>query len=83
MTKPTSTQSAVMPDQEGSFVDLGAPAPPTGPYGMAKACEAKLAELQAEKDSLPRSKRKAINRRLVELRDLTEWCKTRAGYAEP
>lgn len=80
---PTSTQSTAMCDYEGRVVDLSDPFRPTGPYGMAKTCEVRIAKLEAEKGALPRSKHKAINHRVRQLRDFMEWCKTREGYVEP
>lgn len=56
---------------------------PIGPTGMARECEKTIARLTAERDALPRSERKAINRRLREVRYLLAFCKSRAGYVEP
>jgi len=80
---PTVAPTTDVHDDECSDVNLNDPFRPAGPYGIAKSCEARIAKLEAEKDALPRSKHKAINRRLRELRDLMEWCRTRAGYVEP
>lgn len=64
-------------------VDPSDPLRPTGPYGIAKACEDTIARLERERESLPRSEKKAVNRRIHQLRQMARWCKTRAGYVEP
>lgn len=55
---------------------------PQGPTGMARACEDQIAELEAQKLTVPRSQRRPINQRLHAIRDLLAWCKTRADYEE-
>lgn len=47
---------------------------------IAADIEAKIVELEAEKDAVPRAERRPINRRLHSLRGLLEWAKTRRGY---
>jgi len=56
---------------------------PQGPNGMARACEDQIAELEAQKLTVPRSQRRPINQRLHAIRELLAWCKTRAGYVPP
>ena len=70
-------------DEEDDTVNLSDPFRPTGPYGVAKACEAKIIELEALRATVTPSKRRAINKWLHILRDLVKWCQTRAGYVEP
>lgn len=55
---------------------------PRGPNGMARLCEDQIAELLAERESLPRSERRPINQHLHTVRQMLAWCKTRAGYVE-
>jgi len=42
--------------------------------------EARIAELEGEKSALPRRERRPINQQIHLLRDVLDWCKTRAGY---
>ncbi len=53
---------------------------PKGPNGVARGCEETIAELEAEKLTAPRARRRQINQRIHLLRDVLAWCKTRAGY---
>lgn len=59
---------------------LDAEAYPRGPNGLAAMCRDKIAELEAKRESLPRSERKAINSRLRSCRMLLKFATTRAGY---
>jgi len=52
----------------------------TGPNAIARKCEETIASLEAERDALPRSERKAINQKLHNVQYILRWCKTRAGY---
>lgn len=54
---------------------------PQGPNGMAQACEDTIAELEAQRLTVARSERRAINQRLHTIRELLAWSKTRAGYS--
>ena len=84
MIKPTLIeQIGILHADEADGIDLTDPFRPTGPYGIAKACEAKIAELEAERSALPKSQRKAITAQLQSLRTTMRWCRSRAGYEEP
>lgn len=54
-----------------------------GPWALARDCEATIERLTAEKATVPRSERRAINQRIWMIRDMLAWCKTREGYVEP
>jgi hypothetical protein len=53
---------------------------PPGPTGLAAMCRDKITELEAERETLPRSERKAINLRLQSCLMLLRFATTRAGY---
>ena len=55
----------------------------TGPYGIAKACDERIAELEASKAVTPRAERGKINKQIHTLKQMRDWCRTRAGYVEP
>lgn len=47
---------------------------------QARDLEARIAELVAERDGLPRSERKPLNRQIHLLRGILGWIRTRRGY---
>jgi hypothetical protein len=51
-----------------------------GPTGVARECEAKIVALLAERETLPRSGRREINRKLHRFREILAFCKSRSGY---
>ena len=51
-----------------------------GANSMARSVEARIAALEAERLTLPRSERRPVNQRLHELKGWLRWCKSRAGY---
>lgn len=54
-----------------------------GPNGMARLCEDRIAELEAERaECRTRDERRPINQQLHTARQMLRWCKTRAGYRE-
>jgi hypothetical protein len=56
---------------------------PSGPNGMARFCEDRIAELEAAKaECRTREARRPINQHLHTLRDLLRFAKSRAGYVE-
>lgn len=55
MTKPTLIeQIGILHADETDGIDLSDQFRPTVPYGIAKACEAQIAELGAERSALPK-----------------------------
>ena len=56
---------------------------PRGPWGMARFCEHRIAELEAARAGLPRSERRPVNQHLHTLRGLLRFAKSRRGYVEP
>ena len=54
----------------------------TGPYGIAKACEERIAELEAAKAITRRADRGTINKQIHALKQMRDWCRTRAGYVD-
>lgn len=56
---------------------------PSGPNGMARLCEDRIAELEALKAACRTgTERSPINKQLFALRGWLQWCKSRAGYVE-
>ena len=54
---------------------------PSGPNGMALACQDRIAELEVQKAVCEsRAERRSINQQLHDTRRMLDWCKTRAGY---
>lgn len=54
---------------------------PSGPTGMAKYLEARIDELEGQRqDARDRHERRPINKQLHACRDMLRWCKSRAGY---
>ena len=49
---------------------------------MAAEIEARIADLDLEKTAVPRAERRPINQQIHTLRNLLDWCKTRADYVE-
>lgn len=57
---------------------------PRGPWGLARLCEDRMAELEEAKAACrTRAERKPINQHLHTLRGMLRWCETRAGYRNP
>ena len=57
---------------------------PSGPNGMARMCEDRIAELLEQKaECRTRAERSPINKYIHMLRNMLRWCKSRTGYVEP
>ena len=56
---------------------------PRGPWGMARDLEARIVELELERQALPRSTRRPINQHIHVIKGLLRWSKSRAGYIPP
>lgn len=57
---------------------------PSGPWGLARLCEDRMAELEEQRKACrTREERRPINQHLHTLRGLLRFAKSRAGYREP
>lgn len=66
----------MLPESKLSAADY-----PSGPNGMARLCEDRLAELAEQKAAArSRTERSAINKQMHTLRGLLAWAKSRQGY---
>ena len=64
-----------------SALDVGAY--PSGPNGMARLCEERLAELEAPRKACRNAaERSPINKRIHVTRSMLAWAKSRAGYVQ-
>lgn len=56
---------------------------PSGPNGLARLCEDRLAELGEQlAECRTKAERRPINQHMHTLRGMLAWCKSRAGYVE-
>jgi hypothetical protein len=57
---------------------------PPGPWGMARLCEDRIAQLEEAKAACgTKAERRPINQHLHTLRGILRWCESLAGYRNP